>query len=139
MKTCHKCKETKPFSDFHADKNRSNGLTGKCKACKASYNAAKRLADPEFYKYKALYYRYSISKDRYLEMTANGCESCGSFKSLHVDHDHNCCPYEEGKRDGKTCGKCVRGILCKRCNTAEGLVGSIETAEKLLGYMKRFA
>ncbi len=29
----------------------------------------------------------------------------------HVDHDHLCCP---GTR---TCGKCVRGLLCFSCNT----------------------
>jgi len=32
--------------------------------------------------------------------------------SLHVDHDHNCC------NGVKSCGKCVRGIICNRCNKA---------------------
>lgn len=44
------------------------------------------------------------------------CEKVAGKKSLHVDHDHTCCP--DSKR--VTCGKCNRGILCQSCNTRLG-------------------
>jgi Recombination endonuclease VII len=33
---------------------------------------------------------------------------------LSVDHDHNCCPGD------KSCGKCIRGLLCRACNSGIG-------------------
>lgn len=52
-----------------------------------------------------------------------------------VDHDHACCP---GTR---TCGACVRGILCGPCNTRLGILENaawIEAAGEYLGhYSKR--
>lgn len=61
-----------------------------------------------------LKYKYRLEMSEYTERAANGCEICGDKpnNSLHVDHDHNCC-------NGQiTCGKCVRGIICNRCNKA---------------------
>lgn len=69
--------------------------------------------------------RYGITWDRYESMLAQQggvCAICGSAPSgngtsgqrLHVDHDHACC---SGR---KSCGKCVRGLLCSNCNQAIG-------------------
>ena len=54
-----------------------------------------------------------------LSSQGNGCAICGgqnnaTRRALSVDHNHNCCPGE------KSCGKCVRGLLCDNCNHAIG-------------------
>jgi hypothetical protein len=79
-----------------------------------------RRRDPDRFRGHSLKYRFGITLDEYndmLEAAAGSCQACGerSEETLHVDHDHNCCP---GKR---SCGGCIRGLLCGRCNRLLGM------------------
>lgn len=66
--------------------------------------------------------RYRLTQEDYDRMLDEqggvcavvGCERTNGKKRLHVDHDHSCCPGE------KSCGQCVRGLLCQNCNRAAG-------------------
>lgn len=58
---------------------------------------------------------------------------CTSGRRLSVDHDHKCCPGE------KSCGRCVRGLLCRDCNTSIGKLGdNKETIEEAFMYFIRY-
>ena len=66
------------------------------------------------------------------------CAICGIHRSklkknLSIDHDHSCC-------NGTTsCGKCIRGLLCGRCNSVLGFVGdSIGIIDKLKAYLIKY-
>jgi hypothetical protein len=50
------------------------------------------------------------------------CSAEPGERRFQVDHDHNCCPIDK-KSNRRTCGKCVRGLLCEGCNTE---LGSLE-------------
>jgi len=107
-KECTVCKHVKPASDFSIDKSTPSGLNGYCKPCSNQHKRLKKyqLQPAEF--------------EAMLEVQGNACAICsGQFTDKrvpHVDHDHNCCPGQ------KSCGVCVRGLLCSPCNTGIGLL-----------------
>ena len=55
-----------------------------------------------------------MTLDEYLERSKDGCEICSDIPetALEVDHDHSCCS------ERITCGECVRGVICNKCNVA---------------------
>jgi hypothetical protein len=90
--------------------------------CRVHYSRWQRTGNTETlatigsgeHRERMLRLKYVITLEEYTERTADGCELCGekSEKAYHVDHDHKCCAGQT------TCGKCVRGIICHKCNVA---------------------
>lgn len=85
--------------------------------------------------------RLGITEDAFnamLEAQGNACAICReSFEGRRVcaDHDHNCCPMQVDQT-AKTCGKCIRGLLCVKCNTALGYME--KRHDKADAYLDRY-
>ena len=86
--------------------------------------------------------RFGITQEQYNEISKKQhgrCALCkkpetskrnGRILNLAVDHDHRCCP------GNQSCGKCIRGLLCVRCNNALGLVDdNIELLKAFIDYL----
>lgn len=114
-KRCSKCREWMPETSFGKNSATPDGLTNQCRDCQWG---------------SGLWSKYRITSERYremLEQQGGVCAICGEGnkdgRALAVDHDHSCCP---GVR---SCGECVRALLCIDCNTA---IGSMKDDVSLL-------
>lgn len=132
-KRCSQCLEWKNVALFHRNRKTTTGLDYTCKSCRSElYDGNGKSRG------RSLRRKYGMSVDAYdslLESQGGVCCICQnpprSGKSLAVDHDHGCCPQE------KTCGACVRGLLCFPCNTAIGhLEDSLERLNRAARYIE---
>lgn len=74
---------------------------------------------PERRRINQLKIKYHLTVERYeaiLSRQKGVCAICkrlnASGRRLGMDHDHDCCPTNK-----RSCGKCLRGLLCFVCNT----------------------
>lgn len=127
MRRCYRCTQIKPLDEFVKDKSKSGGHKYVCCPCMGGLRrdrlARLKAEDPakfrEVYGYQR-FRNYRISADQFQEMVRAQAGECAICRRtgvpLAIDHDHSCCPA------AKTCGKCIRGLLCNSCNRGIGLL-----------------
>lgn len=152
-KPCGNCKQTKALTDFYRNARTGDGRTVWCKACQKVYAAAWNVShveqqrasrarykalNPERYHESTTLRAHNMTKERYaalMEQQGGVCaicrQTCRLGFRLAVDHDHACCP------GPKSCGHCIRGLLCRTCNQGLGQFGdTIEGVRNALRYLE---
>ncbi|MFJ6659108.1 endonuclease VII domain-containing protein [Streptomyces sp. NPDC091377] len=100
-KFCRSCGEIKPHSEWHRNATASDGLSTRCKACRAVRGRQDHL--------KRSYGLTEAERDAMVASQMGLCVICLKAPPIHVDHCH---------KTGK-----VRGVLCFNCNSAIGKLG----------------
>ena len=122
-KTCSACGFDLPLEAFGWANGPGSYLRGDCKACTYSKRIQYKIDNPELWKEQKRRilrkHKYNITQQDWeaiYELQQGKCAICERMLSddVCVDHDHACCA---GIR---SCGKCVRGLLCSPCNKALG-------------------
>ena len=88
MKTCNKCKEELPFSDFHKNKRKKDGYQDYCKLCKKAED--KRYYEANGEKWRAHYRQ--VGKDNrewFKELKSKeSCAKCKDNRYYVLDYHH---------------------------------------------------
>ena len=158
-KTCTRCQAHKPLEQFHKQPRGRHGRTAWCKPCVAETQreyrsrpevrermneghrrrrAERPVASVEIFRQRLWTWHRTTPEvyERLLEKQGGKCAICrtpdpGGKGRFHVDHDHNCCPTP------KSCGNCIRGLLCSRCNPMLGMAqDSPETLLAAVRYLE---
>jgi len=115
VKRCNRCGIEKPVEGFYRNSRSSDGLQGYCKQCdKIRRETPERMEAKKHSAWLGQLKKYGITESEYNQMFSDQMGLCRICQKpevdirLAVDHDH-----ETGK---------VRGLLCKRCNMAIGLL-----------------
>lgn len=99
---CYSCGLWKPYAKFKLNKSNKTGREYMCALC------------------SKLWERYSLTFLEYMKILEDQLNACDICKTPFdeditpfVDHNHSCC-------STRSCGICVRGLLCSKCNTGIG-------------------
>lgn len=119
---CQLLKNTDDFSKRQSTRQRKHHAY--CKMCSRLHKREWLRANRSKVQANALWSDYRLRPadiEQMLQTQRFECRLCPQSISngFKIDHDHRCCA---GRR---SCGQCVRGLLCSRCNV---LVGYIETS-----------
>lgn len=117
LRRCNACAIVKPMDGFH---RRGAGWQHRCVECVTQWGRDNRVQAKLCSWHSHLRKKFGLTAEawaRILIAQQGRCASCGDpMVDPCVDHDHSCCSHPT-----KTCGLCVRGLLCSPCNSGLGM------------------
>lgn len=159
-KYCGGCRSVKALTDFTAN-------NAKCRECTTQYQVKRRKdpnvrgrenelhrrrhrENPDAQRNRQLKHWYDIGLRDYNEMFSSQGEVCaicqkpetavikGKIAALAVDHKHNhTCDHDRSGQ--KACTECIRGLLCRDCNTILGKINdSTDWLESAIEYLRKW-
>jgi hypothetical protein len=164
-RTCRTCQESKPLDAFQPTTNGNRRHV--CRSCRVDYGRQWQRDNPEAVKVRNLRWvernpdrfkantdranrrrhQHGLSDEEFAALVAAHDGLCGICRNpekvvragrtgrLSIDHDHSCHPGTTG------CRRCIRGLLCVRCNDALARVerGEREPTEAMVEYLAAYA
>lgn len=122
MKTCIKCKETKPCTDYHKAKSTVDKRQSSCKLCDNARRKALYDKDPNNSRISSYKIKYGLTIKGYdtILKNQNGCCAiCGTAKNIRIVNGKEQHTYLVVDHCHKT--EKVRGLLCYTCNVGLGM------------------
>jgi predicted RNA-binding Zn-ribbon protein involved in translation (DUF1610 family) len=105
MKTCRKCGQEKPETDFHRSRTAADGRQGWCKVCRVASKRKQRAANPEHYRARAREHRKTeAAMKRHYEYKQRNREKVLAHKAVNR---------------AIAAGRLVRPLACPSCGATD--------------------
>ena len=124
---CYGCGVVKSIDEFYRCPDVASGYAVKCKDCKEKGRRQRHLAR-HFNMTQEQFDLMLFEQDGKCRICKEPCRN----RNPSVDHDHACCSGD------RSCGQCVRGLLCPACNFAIGVIERVGSAEPFAAYLAEF-
>lgn len=131
-RVCTTCKVSKKLTEFHKHKKCKYGVNSVCKICDSIESRNWREKNKELIPTKKRNYlmkaRYGTTVENYelmFQRQGGICLICKKSQKRRLDVDHS---HKTGK---------IRGLLCRRCNIALGLLDdNVSIIKNLINYLE---
>jgi hypothetical protein len=138
---CTICQESKPRQEYYDSKKHLTGRMSWCKECHRDRNSKYYRSTSEAKRKADRLRKYGLTQEKFDELLLKQDGKCAICEveldfgrdsySLTIDHDHTCCPPTQYT----TCGKCIRGILCRKCNVMLGYYEALRGDSRFERYL----